>query len=103
MILINRGWVPSDKLQTESRRFAQIEGPVSFDAIVRVSENVYILLIFIYFLNEDLPFAFNRSEIVTKKYKKNTNGAKDLSSFAKIYDRETSLIKAMSALLTLLI
>ncbi|VDN50770.1 unnamed protein product, partial [Dracunculus medinensis] len=39
VILINRGWVPSDKLQTESRRFAQIEGPVSFDAIVRVSEN----------------------------------------------------------------
>lgn len=38
--MINRGWVPPERVSPKSRMNAQIKGKVTFDAIVRHTEKV---------------------------------------------------------------
>ncbi|VDN26930.1 unnamed protein product [Gongylonema pulchrum] len=40
VILVNRGWVPPQKIRPASRKEGQVEGQVTFDAVVRHTEKV---------------------------------------------------------------
>lgn len=49
-ILVNRGWVPKNKIDAEKRKEGQVEGEVTFTGIVRRTEHVksgFLLTLFV--------------------------------------------------------